>query len=256
MPIFRDTQDHTRFYGILRSNCEKLELSILAHCLMSNHFHLAPRGERDQIRELMWRTDLAYSVYHNDRYEFSGHAFEKSYYCGAIPTPFVLQRVIRYIHLNPVRAGLSNLPEEYPWSSHRKYSTGGRDPFPSDIGRVLSTFNLLLPPARAAYNAFVMEDLARPVPPVRGKSPTSEIWREQCRWLLDAAKARAGGFAPVKPLTVAAYWSARVGIPPRIIGQVLEKRSSHHVSQMLYRFSKYLQENDELKQQLETCGII
>src|SRR6185295_14046139 len=105
---------------LLGEACRNAGMGLIADCLMSNHFHLGLSGGSTQLTRCMHRLNRAYSGYHNERYRLSGHAFEQEYYCEPIPSDFILRRVVRYIHLNPVRAGKLSTPEDYPWSNYRR----------------------------------------------------------------------------------------------------------------------------------------
>ncbi len=65
-----------------------------------------------------------YATYFNSRYELTGHVFEKRYFGEVLETVGDLLEVSRYIHLNPIKAGLSNRAEDYQWSSYQYYYSG------------------------------------------------------------------------------------------------------------------------------------
>jgi putative transposase len=118
--LFHDDSDYKVFYALLGEACRHFEVSLIADCLMSNHFHLSLSGGTRLIGRCMQRLNRGYSGYHNERYRLSGHAFDRVYYGEPIHSTFILKRVIRYIHLNPVRAGRVAGPDQFPWSSYRR----------------------------------------------------------------------------------------------------------------------------------------
>lgn len=151
--IFLDEQDHKVFLDYLKryltdyekegkerpsttAHRKKMSLAgdvvLLAYCLMPNHIHLlVGQKSRDGIAKLMQRVGTKYGMYFNRRYERKGTLWEGVYKAVLIENEDQVLHVSRYIHLNPVkmarkRYGLvetvtGNRPEEYPYSSYRKY---------------------------------------------------------------------------------------------------------------------------------------
>ncbi len=108
------------------------EVILLAYCLMPNHFHLLVKQKsRDGITKLMRRVCTNYSMYFNRKYERKGVLFEGIYKAVVIISEEQLINLSRYIHLNPmnvvkrkyglVETVMGSKPEEYPYSSFRKY---------------------------------------------------------------------------------------------------------------------------------------
>jgi len=88
---------------------------------MRNHVHLLVETPKDLISVIMQRINFTYTQYFNKKNRRVGHLLQgryKSYLCDK---DTYLLNLIRYIHLNPVRAGLVNHPAEYQWSSHGDY---------------------------------------------------------------------------------------------------------------------------------------
>ena len=90
-----------------------------AYCLMSNHYHLLIETPEPNIAIGMQWLNSTYAHRFNEKYERIGHLFQRRYADGIILTDEHLHEVIRYIPLNPVRAGLCKRPEDWPWSSCR-----------------------------------------------------------------------------------------------------------------------------------------
>lgn len=94
---------------------------LLAYCLMPNHFHLlVQQKEKGGVSQFMKQLANAYTRYFNQKYRRSGVLFESAFKAVHVPTDELLMHTSRYIHLNPVVAGLSREPE-YPWSSYKEY---------------------------------------------------------------------------------------------------------------------------------------
>jgi len=254
--LFRDDEDYRTYYGILGDASKKNDVTMTSHCLMSNHLHLNPRADSEELSKFMWRTGKCFADYHNRKYGMSGHVFEQSYYAQPILSPFLLQRVTRYIHLNPVRGGKATRPEEYPWSSCRDFYTGGFGVFACETGRVLRNFGNESGTARATYRSFVESDLARPRRPVVGKTTASELWQEQFLWLIEFAEDRRATLDPIPPLDAAIYWARRLGIPPRDIAAAQGVRDGHQISKEAERFDRQLMRHEEWRLRLASLGVV
>lgn len=251
--LFRDDEDYRTFYGLMGDASKKTGVSMTSHCLMSNHLHLNPRADSEQLSEFMWRTAKGFADYHNRKYKMSGHVFDKPYYAGLITDPFVLKRVTRYINLNPVRGGKAIRPEDYPWSSCNLYFTGQPGPFFCDYGRVLQSFDLDPDLARLAYRSFVERDLLRKRSILPAANPAIEIWQEQFLWFLELAEGQGVKLAPMDVSVVASYWAAEIGVPPRAIAKARGLAHGGQVSKELSRFAKLLSERPDLKALVEAA---
>ena len=119
-PIFFDEMDRLVFLKYYRGAKVRFDYRLFAYALMPNHFHLLIQMEKESsLAELMHYTQFQYTRYINRKYGRVGHLYQGRY--GSIPvekdTYFLT--VDRYIHLNPVRAGICRKPEDFSWSSYR-----------------------------------------------------------------------------------------------------------------------------------------
>lgn len=110
-----------------------------AYCLMTNHIHLLLETKDHPTAAIMKHMHAKYATYFNRRYELSGHLFQGRYGGSLIKDDAHFLQVSRYIHLNPVKAGLARRPHHYPWSSCRALVTSIPDPHIS-LTRTLSSF--------------------------------------------------------------------------------------------------------------------
>jgi len=253
--LFRDDEDYRTYYGILGVASKKYGISMVSHCLMSNHLHLNPRSDSERLSALMYQSGKNFARYHNRKYRMAGHVFEGPYYADPVTHPFFLHRVTRYIHLNPVRAGKATRPEMYPWSSCNLYFTGEPGPFFTDFGSVLKDFGGDLGSARKSYRRFVEQDLVRRVDPSPSKYTASELWQEQYRWLAEYAEERRSLLAPMDPTRVAAYWAHRIGIPPRSVARARGLTKGQEVSREIEAFSRLLSRHPDWAARLESAGM-
>jgi putative transposase len=120
------------------SNLSK-EVKMLSYCLMPNHFHfLIKQHSKDGVSKLLKQITNAYTLYFNNKYERVGGLVQGRFKAVGIDKDELLIHVMRYIHLNPVVAGIVKNPKDYKWSSHMAY-LGGNDHV-CDTETILSYF--------------------------------------------------------------------------------------------------------------------
>ncbi|MGL4774659.1 MAG: transposase [Clostridium sp.] len=113
----QDIIETQEFYKEEESNMETYE--ILSYCLMTNHVHILMKCNTMKPEYFMRRLNSSYARYFNRKYNYVGHLYQERYYCDIIKDTAQLLEVSRYIHLNPVKAGIEKMPENYRWSSYR-----------------------------------------------------------------------------------------------------------------------------------------
>jgi putative transposase len=119
--IFRDDKDRKSFLERVALILEETQTQCYAWCLIPNHFHLLLRTGPTPISKVMRRLMTGYAVTFNKRHKRSGHLFQNRYKSIVCEEDPYLLELIRYIHLNPLRAGLvKDLKEldKYPWTGH------------------------------------------------------------------------------------------------------------------------------------------
>ena len=120
--IFEDDQDRSCFLERLGKNIIETQSSVYAWALMETHIHLLVRSGRPGISGLMQKLLTWYAQYYNRRHRRTGHLFENRYKSILCDEETYLLALVRYIHLNPVRAKIVKTMKEldgYPWSGHR-----------------------------------------------------------------------------------------------------------------------------------------
>lgn len=120
--VFIDDKDRRDFLTTARRLKAETSCSILAYCLMGNHFHFAIKVENTPLSRIMHRLLTTYVLGFNARHERDGHLFQARYKSFLCLDDAYLIALIRYIHMNPVRAGLTSNPGDWSWSSHREYA--------------------------------------------------------------------------------------------------------------------------------------
>lgn len=122
--VFNDAQDRLVYLRFLRTYAEEYRLGIWAWCLMSNHVQLLAVPETSlSLTETLHRTRSQYERYRNARIAIGSHIWQAPYYICPIDPPGAPQ-LIAYIERTPVRAGLADFAEDYPWSSAWAHISG------------------------------------------------------------------------------------------------------------------------------------
>lgn len=118
--IFFDEYDKHKFMSILKETKEKYNNEIYAYCLMDNHVHLVIYDKEQKISKIMQSIEISYAFYFNMKYERTGHLFQNRFFSKKIEDREYLKMVCRYIHQNPLKAGIEKT-EKYKWSSYKEY---------------------------------------------------------------------------------------------------------------------------------------
>lgn len=152
--IFYDDDDHYRFYLLLQQCTERYNCRIHAFCLMDNHVHLAMQVGTIPLSRIMQNLSFRYTRWVNWRKKRVGHLFQGRYKAIVIDLDSYLLQLTAYLHLNPVRAGMVERAEDYPWSSHQAYLAKVSIPWLS-VEPVLSQLSSRAERARQLYREFV-----------------------------------------------------------------------------------------------------
>lgn len=153
LTLFRDAADKDVALRLLGDEVKLSEWTCLAYVIMSTHYHLLLRTEKDTLSSGFLRFNLRYARHYNQRYQLRGHVFERRFESRVVEGPGDELETARYIALNPTRANMCRLPEEYGWSSYG--ATIGL--FPRDDIVDLEAALAAVGGSRAAYRRFVEE---------------------------------------------------------------------------------------------------
>jgi len=152
--IFFEDEDRYRFYLLLQEGVERFRHRIIAFCLMTNHVHLAIQVDDVPLSRILQNLSFRYTRWINWRRKRSGHLFQGRYKAFLVESEPYLVELAAYIHLNPVRAGMTKDVGSFRWSSHRAYL--GKELLPwLDAAFILGQFSGNLARARKAFNEFV-----------------------------------------------------------------------------------------------------
>jgi putative transposase len=127
--IFGGPRDYAFFLQVLTDACARTALAVNGYVLMTTHVHLVvtPPGP-DAIAKTMQLAEQRYVRRFNDHYGRTGGLFEGRYRSFAIDREDYWLKCMRYVELNPTRAGLTTRPADYRWSSYRAHAFGAPDP--------------------------------------------------------------------------------------------------------------------------------
>jgi putative transposase len=124
-PVFHSSDDRRFYLDLLGRHAAHYGARILGYCLMTNHVHLiaVPRLENSLARTLGC-THSEYALALNRAQGRSGHVWQNRFFSCLLDESHLL-RALRYVELNPVRAGLASDPSGWPWSSARAHTVDG-----------------------------------------------------------------------------------------------------------------------------------
>lgn len=159
--IFIDDPDRKKFLGILGDYHDRY--GILAHCyiLMGNHYHLVMETPQGNLLKVMHGVNSGYTGYFNRKYGRSGHLFQGRYRGILVDKDAYLLELSRYVHLNPVRAGIVDRPEQYKWSSYPGYIWKRKEVDWVEYAWVLSHFGQDRESGKKRYREFVNNGLGK-----------------------------------------------------------------------------------------------
>lgn len=154
--IFFKHEDRSLFNKITSEVVERFTARLHAYCLMTNHVHLLIQVGDVPLGRLMLRIAGRYARTIQRHLHTTGHLFEKRYYPLLVDADEYLLELLRYIHLNPVRARMVNEAGEYLWSSHHAYLGTRTEPWVT-TDFALAMFHSHRPQAISAYARFIGE---------------------------------------------------------------------------------------------------
>lgn len=117
--IYLCDADRQRWLDLLGEVCARYNWQCHAYCLMDNHFHIVVETIDGNLSAGMRQLNGVYTQWHNRAHNRVGHVFQGRFKAIMVQREAYLLELARYVVLNPVRAGICNLPEDWPWSSYQ-----------------------------------------------------------------------------------------------------------------------------------------
>jgi len=137
--VFLAEKDFLKYLEFLRDYKGRYGFLVYAYVLMSTHVHLLVETGQVPLSKALQGINQRFTMYFNWRYGTVGHLFQGRYKAILCDKDAYLFSLVKYLHCNPVRAGMVRQSEEYRWSSHRAYLGQDRDGL-VDTGLVLRMF--------------------------------------------------------------------------------------------------------------------
>jgi putative transposase len=159
--VFELTADYHLFEYLVARALRRYEARVHAYCWMTNHIHLAVQVGDARLGQLIQTLASTYARRKQQAMPTTGHFFERRYHASLVETDAYWLAVVRYIHRNPVEAGMVADCAEYPWSSHRSY-LGRACPAWLTTAPTLAMFGGSTIEAIATYQRFIAADATRP----------------------------------------------------------------------------------------------
>jgi putative transposase len=154
--VFHAEGDRFLLNAIVARAIAKYDARIHAYCWMTNHLHFLVQVGAEPLSSLMRQVASGYARAFQAKFATTGHLFERRYHAILVDEHAYFLQLMRYIHLNPVRAGLVQRPNQYRWSSHLAYARGeGERWLTTDFA--LSIFSTERRAAHVAYRRFIEE---------------------------------------------------------------------------------------------------
>ena len=153
--IFHTIRDREKFLEYIEKAAERFFVIIHTYCLMTNHYHLLIETTQPNLSLAMQWLNVSYAAYYNKKRRRSGHLFQGRFKSVLVEADEYLKPLSRYIHLNPVQAGMVNSPDEFPWSSYPAF-IGKIKPYDwLETGFLLAIFGKKKKEAVKNYRAYV-----------------------------------------------------------------------------------------------------
>jgi putative transposase len=150
-PLFYDNEDRIQYLRLLKETMSRYPFSLHSFCLMTNHTHLQLETSETSPTQIMSNLNTKFAKFFNKKYNQTGHVFEKRYGDELLDSLDYEFDVSKYIHLNPLKAGLVDRLEDYPWSSYHAYVNG-------ELQELINTKHLLSyfpDPPSVTYEAYL-----------------------------------------------------------------------------------------------------
>ena len=158
--FFRDN-DRRLLDRYVAEALDPTRVRIHAYCWMTNHIHLLVQVSNVPLGAFIQRIGTRYARAVQRRIPTTGHLFQCRHHAMLVDVDTYFLQLLRYIHLNPVRAGLVGDPGDYPWSSHHAYLGTASTPW-VEVQFGLRMFDADTRTARVRYQAYVAEQIGAP----------------------------------------------------------------------------------------------
>jgi len=168
--LFLEDDDKKYFLQVLTDKKEQCNFLLPAYCLMDNHVHMLIKEQTSQLPDIMKRVNVSYAAYFNGKYDRVGPLFQGRYRSEDIEDEKYFLAVARYIHQNPMKAGMVSAPESYKWSSYGDYINIKRQNKLVDTEIVLEMFSCKRGNVSKEFKNFMVQEDQRDFLDVKNKN--------------------------------------------------------------------------------------
>ncbi len=119
--VFKDHEDCKKLLQTIKKYKKVSQYTIYAYCLMNNHVHLLIKEEKEDLGIIFRRIGASYVYWYNRKYKRRGPLFQDRYKSEPVEDDKYFLTVLRYIHQNPIKAGIEKDIKKYSWSSYNEY---------------------------------------------------------------------------------------------------------------------------------------
>ena len=153
--IFSDKKDYMMFINVIKEAVELWHVRVAAYCLMPNHYHILIQTPDANLSRCMRHINGVYTQRYNRFHDCDGQMFRGRYQSILVDADSYLLQLVRYIHRNPLKAGLAGKLNSYAWSSHRGYLSDAKQWNWLYKDFILSQFSRDKTESQKRYNQFV-----------------------------------------------------------------------------------------------------
>lgn len=153
--IFEDDEDRFKFLEILKHFKGVCKYDLYGYCLMSNHIHILLKEREDSVSVAIKRISSSYVLWYNKKYKRSGHLFQERFKSETVNDDEYFIRVLRYIHQNPIKAGMVNTIAKTKCTSHFDYIT---KPYLTDVDFALDILSTNREKSIDLYKKYMAEN--------------------------------------------------------------------------------------------------
>ncbi len=157
--IFKSKDDLSTFIELLKELSEVFNVRVAAYCLMSNHYHLLVQTPDANISRAMRHLNGVYTQRYNKVHGYDGPLFRGRYKSILVELDSYVLELVRYIHKNPLKAGIVNDIEKYQWSTHKAYLSNAKKWEWLNKDYILKLFSSSKPESLRLYKHFVLNEI-------------------------------------------------------------------------------------------------
>jgi REP element-mobilizing transposase RayT len=167
--VFRKKEDYLAFIELLKDTVEMWNLRVGAYCLMPNHYHLLIQTPDANLSRCMRHVNGVYTQRFNRNHLLGGQLFRGRYKAILVEADTYLLELLRYIHRNPLEAGLVRVMDKYPWGSHQGYLSDAKKWRWLYKDFILSLFSDEKAVSRKMYKGFVSKGTPEEINQIFGR---------------------------------------------------------------------------------------